>query len=83
MSFKLTQPPLRAKFDKENGVNTEWAEWCKKIYTVASSVSQSGPTRPPALYVGQMFFDTSLGTQGKPIWVGSDGSWRLSDGSAA
>lgn len=83
MTFEVKQPPIRTKFDNETGVNTEWAEWCKRIYTVANVVSQSGATRPTPLYVGQMFFDTSLGTQGKPIWVGKDGSWRLADGSAA
>jgi len=83
MTFKVTPPPTRSKFDKENGVNTEWAEWTRQIYTVANAVSQSGSTRPVAVYVGQMFFDTSLGTQGKPIWVGSDGTWRLADGTAA
>lgn len=82
MTFLMTPPPLRSKFDKETGVNTEWAEWTKKVYTVTSSVSQSGSTRPPALYVGQLFFDTSLGTAGKPIWVGSDGTWRDSSGGS-
>lgn len=83
MTFKVTPPPIRTKFDKETGVNTEWVDWTNQVYTIMNAVSQSGVVRPPAIYVGQMFFDTSLGAQGKPIWIGSDGTWRLADGSAA
>lgn len=82
MTFKVVEPPVRQKFDKENGVHTEWVDWTLRIYTVANAVSQSGATRPAKIYVGQMFFDTSLGTKGKPIWVGSDGTWIDSSGAS-
>ena len=83
MTFKVTQPPLRSKFDKENGVNTEWAEWTKRVYTVVNSVAQSGTTanRPEKIFVGQQYFDTTLNL---PIWVNAAGTgWIKSDGTAA
>lgn len=83
MTFKLTQPPIRQKFDKEHGVNTEWVDWTNQVYTVIKSVTQSGTTanRPTKIYVGQMYFDTTLGL---PIWVNAAGTgWVKADGTAA
>ena len=83
MTFKVKEPPIRQKFDKENGVNTEWADWTNQIYKVVNEVSRSGTTaqRPAKLFVGQMYFDTTLN---RPIWVNTAGTGRVkSDGTAA
>lgn len=86
MTFKITQPPIRSPFDSDRGVSSPWVEWTNQIYTVVNALAQSGPTaqRPTKLYVGQTYFDTSLGANGKPIWVNKAGTgWVLADGTAA
>lgn len=82
MTFKVKEPPIRQKFDKEHGVNTEWADWTNHIFMVVNAVSQSGTTaqRPAKIYVGQMYFDTTLN---RPIWVNAAGTgWIKADGTA-
>lgn len=73
--MKLSQPPIRIPFDDESGVTGPWADWCKQVYEILKTVPQSGTTakRPVKLFVGQAYFDTSLGANGKPIWVRKDG----------
>lgn len=44
-------------------------------------VTLNGSTRPTPVQ-GQFFFDTSLGSNGKPIWYGPNG-WVLADGTLA
>ena len=38
-------------------------------------VTANGNTRPPNPVSGQFFFDTTLGSHGKPIWWTPDGNW--------
>lgn len=64
-----------------------WANWATQTFQIVQDVQNSGFTtqRPTAnLYIGKPFFDTTLGTKGKPIWLGKDGAtWVLADGTAA
>jgi hypothetical protein len=51
-----------------------WTTFFSNAYQILLGITQSGTTaqRPVKfLYVGRMFFDTSLGARGKPIWVAS------------
>ncbi len=61
--------------------------WFTQVFNICFAVSQSGTTanRPTAnLWPGRMYFDTSLGANGKPIWVNKVGTgWVLADGTAA
>jgi hypothetical protein len=46
-------------------------------------VDSGSATRPPITEVGQHYFDTTLGTVGKPIWVNSTKSgWVDATGTA-
>lgn len=80
--MKINQPPIRRKFDNEKGVNTEWVEWVNQIHRIVQELARSGTTseRPTKLYVGQMYFDTTLN---RPIWVNAAGTgWIKADGTA-
>lgn len=85
----ISQPPLKTTFDAditdENGkvigkrIHTAWAEWVKSAHNILVSESQSGTTanRPPQKYIGQGYFDTTLGYK---IWF--DGTnWVDATGS--
>lgn len=65
----------------------EWTSWFTQVFNICFAVSQSGTTanRPTTnLWPGRMYFDTSLGANGKPIWVNKASSgWVLADGTAA
>lgn len=43
----------------------------------------SGETRPTDVLIGQCFFDTTLGENGKPIWYAGSGVWVYADGTLA
>lgn len=64
-----------------------WATWFTQAWQILFAVSQSGTTadRPTTnLWPGRMYFDTSLGANGKPIWVNKTATgWVLADGTAA
>lgn len=83
MTFRFTQPPIRSPFDKNDIPTQEWIDWTNQIYRIVNTVVKSGTTaqRPSKLFVGQMYFDTTLG---RPIWVNAAGTgWVKSDGTAA
>lgn len=67
----LPRPPLEGP----GGLfTTAWAAWLNVVQNVVRATSSSGPTtsRPTTnLYVGQFFFDTTLGI---PVWVKTPGS---------
>lgn len=51
-----------------------WSGWFSTVQTILQATSSSGATsaRPTTnLYVGQVYFDTTLGF---PVWVKSTGS---------
>ena len=53
--------------------NRQWMQWFDRIHAIASATEQSGPTgsRPTKrLWIGRMYFDTTLGY---PVWVKSVG----------
>jgi len=64
-----------------------WRNWFSQVRLVCFAQQESGTTanRPTKnLYPGRRYFDTSLGANGKPIFVRNDGAgWVLADGSAA
>ena len=66
---------------------TPWGNWLSQAWQILQAVEQSGTTanRPTKnLWVGRTYFDTSLGANGKPIWVNKLGTgWVLADGTAA
>lgn len=69
------------------GVTTGWRNFFNSVFNVVNALTMSGTTanRPTAmLWPGRMYFDTSLGANGKPIWVNKAGTgWVLADGTAA
>lgn len=64
-----------------------WGNWLSQTWQIVSDQQNYGATagRPTTnLYVGKAYFDTTLGTYGKPIWIGKDGAtWILADGTTA
>ncbi len=64
-----------------------WSSWFTQAFQILFAVQQSGTTaqRPTSgLWIGRTYFDTDLGANGKPIWIGKDGAtWILADGTAA
>ena len=87
MALLLTQPPLKTPFNDEQGNTAKaWAEWANKTHTLSTTVLQSGTTanRPAIIFVGQQYFDTDLGSDGKPIFVDKAGTgWITADGTSA
>lgn len=55
------------------------------FYCSRSGPTASRPTTTSFRWIGMPYFDTSLGTKGKPIWlaVASSNAWVLADGTAA
>lgn len=83
-------PPLNSRLPVEGDLaqwTKPWGNWFSLAQNILFATSQSGPTanRPTKnLYVGRVYFDTSLGANGKPIWVRKDmAGWVLADGTAA
>lgn len=69
-SFAHPEGPL---VDDNGAANVPFSSWISRIHLIASSLQQSGTTaqRPTnTLWIGRMFFDTTLGI---PIWVQSVG----------
>lgn len=66
---------------------TSWSNWFAQVRIICFAQQESGTTanRPTtSLYVGRRYFDTSLGANGKPIWVNKTATgWVLADGTAA
>lgn len=79
-------PPLRLQIVNEAGdMPTAWMSWFSNLAAVAVPKSGTTADRPTkGLYPGMQYFDTSLGANGKPIWVNKDASgWVYADGTAA
>lgn len=87
MTYKFNEPPARAAFDDKTGAaNPAWLQWVGQVHEVSGTLLASGTTanRPPIKFVGQQYFDTSLGANGKPIFANKVGTgWVLADGTAA
>lgn len=82
--MNITPPGLTIAEDGRQTarITRAWASWATKVTIVADGLTQAGTTadRPTEnLWVGRMYFDTTLG---KPIWYKSPG-WVDSGGSAA
>jgi hypothetical protein len=72
--------------DESGLLTSPWAQWVSQAYMVTFASQHSGTTaqRPTKqLYPGRVYFDTSLGANGKPIWVNKAATgWVLADGTA-
>lgn len=67
----LPQPPFTGVL---NRFTAGWAGWFTLVHQIAQATSTSGTTaqRPTQnLYVGQFYFDTTLG---KPVWLKTPGA---------
>ena len=91
MTSPISIPPLNSALlvtDEDRAIwPTPWGNWMTAAGNILLAVSESGTTanRPVnGLYPGRMYFDISLGANGKPIWCRKDmGGWVLADGTAA
>lgn len=86
MTSKLGGQPLLPLHDKSGNTTPAWAGWFSTSHQILQAVSSSGSTaaRPTAnLYIGQPWFDVSLGL---PVYVkaiGPPAAWVKADGSSA
>lgn len=76
MSTKTPQPPFYDQFLTPDGrVSASWNAWLSRQADITRPGNGTTAQRPTTgLYPGRMFFDTSLGANGKPIWVNKTGS---------
>lgn len=84
----ISPPPNKAAIqDKDGKLDPSWGEFFSDVFTDLISLQSSGTTakRPTRnLFPGRFYFDTSLGANGKPIWVNKASTgWVLADGTAA
>lgn len=84
----INPPPTRSNMTDESGqVKPEWIEFFSSVFYAIQAHDGFGTTanRPTkGLYVGRPYFDTSLGANGKPIWVNKNGNgWITADGNSA
>lgn len=79
-------PPVQEKVTDQSGKLTiSWIDFISQLFLTANSLLESGTTaqRPTKnLWIGRMYFDTSLAANGKPIWVDKNGTGWV-DGSGA
>ena len=87
----ITPPPTRGTVDrfeaeKPAGVSQPFTSWFQSVFLVCFGLTQSGTTlqRPTTnLWPGRMYFDTSLASDGRPIWVNKDvDGWVDGDGNS-
>lgn len=72
MSIINTAPIAESLVDKSGKASNAFAQWLNQVFRIVFDVQNSGSTanRPSTnLYPGKPYFDTSLGANGKPIWV--------------
>lgn len=90
----INNPPIQRDLsivDHPNGRVASWGHvwsaWFTQAFQVLFAAQQSGTTaqRPTTnLWPGRPYFDTSLGTNGKPIFVNKAATgWVLADGTTA
>ena len=64
-----------------------WRNFFNAVFNVCNALTQSGTTaqRPTTLlWTGRVYFDTSLGANGRPIWRNKlNSGWVFADGTAA
>lgn len=74
----ISPPPNRQAIQDANGnITPPWQEFCTQVFMGIQAQESSGATadRPTKnLYPGRFYFDTSLGANGKPIWVNKLGT---------
>lgn len=84
----INLPPLREEMILSDGrLSLAWTNWFMQAFRGVLSVYESGTTaqRPvTGLWPGRIYFDTSLGANGKPIFCNKTATgWVLADGTAA
>lgn len=75
-------PPGSNVVGPDGRATRAWASWITRASIIISGVSESGTTanRPTTqLWVGRMYFDTTLG---KPVWYEGPG-WVDATGASA
>ena len=87
----IAQPPQTACDTQDRtlrvvGPSEGWRAWFNAVYNITNALTMSGTTaqRPSSfLFAGRIYFDTSLGAQGRPIWRNkSNTGWVDSAGGA-
>lgn len=83
----ISPPPNQIAVTNAMGLNNPaWKAYFTDVFIGIDALQQSGTTanRPTkGLYPGRMYFDTSLGANGKPIWVNKNSSgWVDATGAA-
>ena len=76
MPYQYNEPPVRSSFDGKDGKpDTAWVSWVGQIHDTTGTLIESGTTakRPSIKFIGQQYFDTSLGANGKPIFASKTG----------
>ena len=84
----LNNAPLGEPMAEEDGrASRAWSSWFGQVFRGSAFLGAGATADRPALKdlrPGTYYFDTSLGANGKPIFVRKDGAgWILADGSAA
>ena len=87
----IAPPPvnslMQAQAEGQTRIMPVWQGFFSDVFRICFSLTQSGTTanRPVTnLWPGRMYYDTSLGANGKPIWVNATATgWVLADGTAA
>lgn len=77
----------RLGVNESAAIDANWQEFFSDAYFGIKYTQTSGTTaeRPVKdLFPGRFYFDTSLGANGKPIWIAKNGvTWILADGTVA
>lgn len=85
--MKTSLPTQRQMLSKDGMIDSNWYIYLTQLNDYIAQNTQAGTTaqRPVEnLYAGRRYFDTSLGANGKPIWVNKGATgWVLADGTAA
>lgn len=72
-------PAKAAALNADGTLSSAYIEFLSEVFLGLAAVQSSGTTvdRPTKnLFVGRTYFDTSLGANGKPIWISKNGySW--------
>lgn len=87
---KINNPPVSEQIvdvKKDGMVRRAWAQWFAQVFAGSAFLGAGATIDRPSLSgvkPGAYYFDTSLGANGKPVFVRKDGlGWVLADGTAA
>lgn len=82
----INVPPNAEPIAPNGRTAIAWSSWFMQVFRVCFAEAQSGTTanRPAKdLWPGRPYFDTSLGANGKKIWVDKNSTgWVDGDGNS-